>query len=95
MSLEYIEAGGRAYGRRVLVGVGSTTDGDPVRAFAPFRLSTYNALLDKQGLELAGRYMAWHASMVTEVITMRGGGTRPIDWHITTPAELIERGATL
>lgn len=91
---EVFEAGGRTYGRRALVGIGSTADGDPVRAFAPFRLSTHKSLLDKNP-ELAGRYVAWLASSVTEVITMRGGGTRPIEWAIATPAELIKRGASI
>lgn len=92
---EVFEAGGRSYGRRALVGVGTSEAGDPVRAFAPFRLSTYYTIEGNQGPELAARYMAWLASIVTEAITLRGGGTRPIEWAITTPDELIKRGASI
>lgn len=92
--MSLVEGGGRQYGRRALVGIALGPDG-PVRAFAPFRLSTYNTILGNQGLELAARFIAWQASLVIEALEARHADVTRTDWSIQTPEELMQTGAPL
>lgn len=92
--MSLVEGGGRSYGRRALLGVAPSLSGAPVRAFAPFRLSTYKGLEAKDE-SLAARYMQWQAGMVMEAIEARGGDIKRIDWSITTPEELIKIGGAI
>lgn len=79
-----IEAGGRQYGKRALVGTAPSLieEWPAVRAFAPYRLST----VEKVG----ARYIEWLIRMVTEVIETRGGDITNIEWQTMSARELIE-----
>jgi hypothetical protein len=79
-----IEAAGRTYGKRVLVGTApSHLEGRPaVRAFAPFQLNTVE--------KLSGRYVAWLARMVIEALEVRGGDSTRAEWQTMTSTELTE-----
>lgn len=89
-----VEQGGRSYGRRALVGIapGPGPDG-MVRAFAPFRLSTYKAL-EAKDLDLAARYIGINAGDVQWALEARGADISQTDWSIQTPDELIKTGGT-
>lgn len=85
--------GGRQYEARALVGVAPNPSGSAVRAFAPFRLSTYRAL--DRNPQTSARYVAWLERMVSEVIAARGGDTSRIEWHTASHEELIEDGVVI